>query len=445
MNTVICGAGEVGRHVAEVFGGRGGNVTIIDHSAASLAQVEDLMDVRTLRGDGTHADVLREAGCAGADLFVAATQKDETNLLAASLAKAVGVRRCIARVHRSAYYEQRGINLKGHLQIDHLLCPEHSTAEVIAQTLRNPGALAVESFARGLIEMQQIAVSEDAPAVGKALRDVALPTSVRVGAVETIDGASIPDGATVIGAHDVVTLIGEVKRFEKARRLFSSEEFRRRRVVIVGGSVLAVWLCRALQSRVFAVKLLVADRARAEELAAKLSWVTVVRVDPTDPTAFDQERVDQADEFVAATDDDEQNILSAARAKSMGVPNAITVLHRSTYLHLVKHVGIDRAFSPRVTAVSQMLHMIDESPIRQLATLAEGIAEAYEVRVQERARAVGKALRDVGLPSHTLVAAILHADEEPYVPGANDVIRAGDTLVVLAPATALKPIRKLFV
>jgi len=445
MNIVISGAGEVGRHAAEVLGADGHNITIIDQAAGKLYALEDVMDVRTLTGDGTHANTLIEAGCESADVFIAATQHDGTNLLAASVASALGAGRTIARVHHSVFFAGKGFDYKHHLGIDHLVCPEYSTALAIARTLRNPGALAVERFARGKIEMQQLSVGPDAAVIGKPLIELKLPASLRLAAIERNGTTSIPDASTIIHVDDIVTLVGQPETFDKARKLFSVDADRRKRVMIMGGSALAVWLARALKSRTFSVRLFETEQARAEELSAKLDWVTVLRIDPLDPDTMTLERVDQADAFVAATNNDEQNILAAARAKSMGAGYAVAVLQRGMYLHLVEHVNVDSAFSPRTSAVTEIQRLLHEGPIHHMGALSVGIADVYEVRVPaESANGVtGKPLKEIRFPPKAMVAAIQRG-EQVSVPGGEDVMAAGDTVVVIGPQGIEKELRKVF-
>ncbi len=445
MNIVICGAGEVGRHAAEVLGSAGHNITIIDRSAAKLAALEEVLDVRSLHGNATHAPVLAEAGCTDADVFIAATNADEINVVSASIAGALGSHRTIARVHHSAYFEGRDFDYQLHFGIDHLVCPEYATAVDIAQSLRSPGALAVERFAKGKIEIQQLHVSDDAPAVGESLVRIALPEGARVAAIERAGQAFIPDGETVIHAGDVVTLIGDVDVFKRAAKLFHTADERRKRVVIMGGTSMAVWLCRALRARAFSCRVVEKDRARAEELAEKLDWVTVLCTDPDDPDLFEQERVSQADAFLAVTRDDEHNILLAARAKSLGTSNCVAVLQRSTYMHLLQHVGIDKAFAPRVTAVNQILKLLDDGPVRHLASLAVGIADVYEVRVPTDSGngVIGTPLRDVRFPSRAIIAAIQRGDDV-HLPGGEDVMQPGDTVVVIGPTGFEKHLKKTF-
>lgn len=443
MDIIICGAGEVGRHCAETMAA-GNNITVIDLDPAKLAVLEETMDVGTLVGNATHAQTLVEAGVGSADLFIAVTSVDEINLLSASIASGLGAHRTIARVHHSAYFDNRGLDYSLHFGLDHLVCPDHTTAVAIAQVLRSPGALAVERFARGRVELQQLPVSEDAAAVGKPLSGLALPGSARVVAIERQQIAFIPEAGTVIQAGDVVTLVGDVAQFEKIKKVFHTTEDNRISVMINGGTALAVWLCRALHSRLFSVRLFEPNKARAEQLAEKLGWVTVLAVNPIEGDVLKEERIQHVDAFVATTDDDESNILAAAQAKRLGARTAIAVLQRGTYLHMIEHVGIDRAFSPRITAVAQIRRLVEDTAVHHLATLAEGIADVFEVRVPAEAPDVtGKPLKDVQFPARTIIAAIQRG-QEAFVPSATDTIQAGDTVVIIAPAGSRKAIHKVF-
>lgn len=444
MNIVICGAGEVGRHAAEILGAVGHSVTIIDADAAKLAALDEVMDVRNLLGSGTHVDTLIEAGCEDADVFIAATNIDEINILSASLAAGVGAHRTVARVHHSAYFANPDFDYATQFGIDHLVCPEYTTATAIAQSLRSPGAMAVERFAKERIELQQVAVSDNAAVIGKALPDLGLPPATRLALIERRETTFIPNGSTVIEQGDIVTLIGDTEAIEKARKKFHTSHDRRKRVLVVGGTSMGVWLCRALRNPMFSVRLIEENRERAEELAAKLDWVTIISANLNDADVLDEERVDQCDSFVALTEDDEKNILLAARAKSMGAHDVIAVQQRSTYLHLLRHVGIDRAFSPRKTAVTQIQHMLEPGPIRHLASLEVGIADVFEIRVPPQAKSViSKPLRDIKFPSGSMIAAIQRG-EEVFVPGGFDLVEADDTVIMIAPASVEKQLRKVF-
>jgi trk system potassium uptake protein TrkA len=443
MKIVICGAGQVGSHAAEVLAGGGHNITVIDTDLERLRIVEETMDVRTLHGNAAHGEVLREAGVERADLFLAATSVDEINLLAASLAKAVGSRKVVARVHQGTYFERRGLDYPAHLGIDQLICPEYATAFAIARTIRTPASLAVEHFAHGQVEMQQFAVSAEAPAVGRRLVDLDLPQGSRLAMIARNGEAFIPDGFAAVQPGDTVILVGNSDIFPQARRSFCDEKGGRRKVVVMGGTHMSVWLSRALRDRTFSVRLFETDRARAEELARDLDWVTVIQADPTDRTVFQEEHLEQADFFVGLLEHDEANIIGCVLAKSRGVTQAIAVVQRATYLDLLYDIGVDRAFSPRMVAANEIMNILDDAAVRQLATLAEGIVDVHRVRVGSGADLLGKRLRTVKMTPNWVIAAIQRG-EHVHVPSADDAIQAGDTVLVIGRHGTEGRLRKLF-
>ncbi len=206
---------------------------------------------------------------------------------------------------------------------------------------------------------------------------------------------------------------------------------------------MAVWLCRAIRDRNFSIRLFEIDRKRAEELADKLDWVTVIQADPTDRTVFDEEHLGQADIFVALRTDDADNIIASVLAKSMGMSQVISVVSGSTYLDLVYHIGVDRAFSPRVVAVEEIQRILDDRPLQQMSSLADGVVDAYRVRVGENGQVVGKPLREVKLAPHWIVATIRRGGEA-WVPSADDTLEPGDTALLVGRHGTEDELKELF-
>lgn len=444
MHVIVAGAGEVGAHAAEVLSSKGYGVTVIDTDADRLRALGDALDVHTLHGHCAHLDILQAAGAKSADLLVAATNVDEINLLAAVLAKSIGIKKTIVRVHHTANFSLKGTTHATSFGVDDLLCPEYLTSLAIARAIRNPGSIALEEFSRGQLLMQRFIVTPGAAAVGKKLLDQQIPTSVRVATVETSKGISLADARTLVSEGDFVTVIGETKTFDDARKVFNQEKERRLHVAVMGQNSTAVWICRALKSRTLSVRLFVDDHARAERLAEKLDHCTVLKADPTEAGTSNEERIHDADVFIGATEDDEHNVLACAQAKALGTTTAIAVVQRKKYLHLFSHVGIDYAFSPRDVAVKAILSLIDIGPVRSVAKFAGGVAEVYEIHPSKRAKVLGYELRNIKLPKKTLIAAI-RRDGKAYVPGADDQVTAGDILLAIGPSGIAGELQNLFV
>jgi len=444
MNVIIAGAGEVGTHLAEVLASSGHNITVIDLQPERLAELEDKLDVGTLEGNCCNADMLREAGADNDEAaVVAATNSDELNLLCATVSKGVGIGKSIARVHHSAYFDKRGLDYAKHLNIDRLVCPEYSTALAIASTLSNPAALSIENFASGQIAIQEFPVPAEAEAVGKSLIELKLPPGIRLAAIRRGTEVSLPTATTTIDADDVVILVGNADVFPEGRRLFQKKKPGKRRVVVMGGSKVGVWLCRAMRDRQFSIRLFEPRRARAEELAEKLDWVTVVCADPTDVSIFEEEHIGDADAFIGLSDDDEHNILGCAWAHTAGVEQVVSVVNRPRYVPLLSRVGIDHAFSPRSVAARRIGRMLDESPLLKLSSLAEGVIDVYRVSVGPTAEALGQPLRKIKLSPDWMIAALQHEDVV-RVPTADDYVHAGDTVTAIGRSGEEDKIRRIF-
>jgi trk system potassium uptake protein len=432
MRIVICGAGHVGTFAAEALAAAQHSITVIDLDPERVRDIGDRLDVAALQGDCAQAATLEEAGVRKADLFLAATERDEVNMLSASIAKGMGARKTVARVRLGAFYDDRRFGYARHLGIDRLICPEYATSEQIAHILRNPAAIAIESFANWKIELQEFEVAERAPALGKPLADVAFPEGARLVAVRRDKQVVAPTGGTVVQPGDQVVLVGASDAMPKAIRLFGQAGTATRDIAIMGGGPMARWLCRALRDRAFRIRLFEPDRALAEDLAADLSWVTVINADATAQETFRGEYLGKADVFVAITDDDETNILGGAWAKSQGVKQAMAVVQRPIYLHLLEHVGIDLAFSPRVAAMREISQLLDDSPVLALSSLSRGVLDVYRVRLSAQSPAAGLPLREQKVPEGFIIAAVQHGPEA-YVPSGESVIHAGDTLLVVGP------------
>lgn len=430
MNTIICGAGEVGYHTADVLASFGHNITIIDIKPQRLRDIEERMDVQTLRGNCASAEVLRQAGAEYADALIAATRDDEINLLTAAVAKGVGVDKTIARVHHSAYFNHKGLDYRKHFNIDKLICPEYSTAQTIASSLRSPGAMAIENFARGQIEMQEFLLLKEAQAIGKSLVDLGLPSGVRVASLRRAGKVFIPDATTVVEVGDCLLLAGNADVFDQASKCIQKKDKSRTNVAIMGGTSTAVWLARSLRGTRFSIRLFETDIERAEELAQKLEWVTVINADPTESDTFSEEHLEQADTFIATSDDDEQNILACAWVKSMGVKQVFTTTQRRRYLHLVSRVGIDQTFSPRIIAARQIERELDEQPLRRLASISEGDLDVYRVKVGSAGEVIGKPLHKIKLTPNWIIVAIEH-DGKVKMPTADDFIHVEDVVLVI--------------
>lgn len=440
MNILICGMGEVGTHSAEFLNAAGRSITAIDLDPGRLRTITDTMDVSVLQGNCASASVLREAGAARCDLVLATTDDDEVNLVTASLAKALGAQRVVAHIRHATYFDQADVDYEKHFGIDHIVCPQFATAAAIARSLRNPAAVTIEHFGRGRIDMHEVVIAEKAAAIGKPLSELQLPPGTRVAAVTREKEPFIPVASTALQPGDRVVLVGDTGVFDELLRRLGVQETRRKTVVIMGGTPMAAWLCEVLRKRGWSIRLFETDRERAEELAQRLEWVTVLNADPSDRSVFAEEHLGQADVFIAMHQHEEENIVGAVFAKAGGVTESIAVVERARYLDLLYHIGVDRAYSPGMVAAKELEMLLDDSSFQRLAALASGV-EVFLVHITEHELRGERPLTEMNLSPNGVIAAMRRGGEV-WVPGARDVIRPGDSLMVIGRAGKEREIRR---
>lgn len=440
---VVCGAGEVGTHIAQLLAATDNRVTVIDSNADRVASLDETIDISTVTGSCTNAEVLKAAIGDAADLLVACTDQDEVNLLTCALSKHLNVRRSVARVEHRVFFESVGMDYAGSLGIDGMICPDYSTAQAIARLIRNPGIVAIEDFGQAAVEMQEFEVSQDAPAVGRGLAELEMPPRAILAAIRRDGRMFIPEARTIVQAHDNVVLVSDSEVVQTARQIFHTDEEPARQIVIMGGSPIAVWLCRNLPRRRFRVRLFEPDRDRAAELGTKLDWVTVIHDNVVDPAVFEEEKVGHADVFVACGDDDEQNILTCVWAKNKGTKTVITVSGRSDYLSLLSQIGIDYAISPRNEAAEEIDNFLDHSPFQCISTLEEGVLNFHRARVGPDCELIGKPLAKTGRTNGWIIA-VVRRDGRSFVPDAADALQAGDMLIVVAAHGRERTLETLF-
>jgi len=443
MNTVIFGAGTVGTSIAGLLCANGHSVSLVDASGKALQAVEEQLDVRTICGSACDSITLFQAGVQSADLVLAVTSTDEINLVGASLAKAMGARRSVARAFNPAYLDSSTFDYRRHFGIDRLLSLERLTALELARAIRMPSLFAVENFARGGIEVQELAVQKGSRGAGVPLKDLQLPPAVRVGLISSPDRCVIAGANDVIHVGDHVTLIGTQEVIEKTRHdFFEARHPPKQNVIIAGGGEIGFNLASMLQKGRFNVILMEADADRCQFLAERLHGTTVLHADATRQAEMHEARVGKADIFVAATGHDEDNIVCGVEARELGCERILSIVRRPDYANVLEKVGIDAAVSPREVTAREVLGMLQGGVIIGGSKISGGDAEVWEVEIVAGAPVVGTPLRNVALPG-SLVAAIVREDFVK-VPGADDELRPGDTAVVLVHRNSVTDTLSLF-
>ena len=430
MRIVILGGGTVGTSIADLLCRNKHRVTVVDNDPVHTRRINDELDVRVVTGSASRSSVLFQADCIGADFCLAVTGDDEVNIVSASLAKAMGARRVIARVYAPVFRDLSTFDYQRHFGIDRLLSLEHLSAMELARGIRSPRSVTLEHFARGELEVQEVLISEETPALNTPLRRLTLPRSVRIGSIYREGHIWIAGADDVLQLQDRITLIGSHEGVEEVKDAIAREKGPRQTIVIAGGGETGYHLARSLKSSRYRVVVMEQSRGRCEYLANHLDHVTVVQADATRRSVLEEERVAGVDYFVACIGDDENNIMSGVEARDIGAQHVMAIVSRPDYANLVGKLGIDRAVSPRDVMARQVLGFLNTGPVVSRSPMMGGSVNVLEIEVQPGVPATQFDLANLPLPRQCLIAALVRG-EFARVPHADDRLQAGDTVVAL--------------
>ncbi|MEL6105270.1 MAG: Trk system potassium transporter TrkA [Planctomycetota bacterium] len=432
MRVLLLGAGTVGHWIADMLCRKRHDVTVIDIDAERVRQLNSELDVRAIQGSAAQSTVLFQADVCSADVCLAVTGDDEANVVAASMAKALGARRTIARVYAPVYRDSSTFDYQHHFKIDSLLSLEQLSAYELVRAIRNPDAIPLEHFARGHLEVYEIDVEANSQAVDKKLRDLKLSGAVRVGSLARDGEMWLASAEDEFHVGDRVSLIGEPSEVNKSRALFTASTKRPKRasVIIAGGGEIGLHIARSLPNADYRITMVDSDRDRCEQLAKLLPKVTIVNASANRQSVLEDEGVGSADYFVACTGDDENNIMAGVEARELGARRVMAIVGRPDYANVVGKLGIDRVVSERDVAARQILGFLNQGSVISQRRLPAGNIGVFELEVVEGTRVCEATLADLPLAGRCLITAI-QREGCIRVPTARDQLQDGDVIVAL--------------
>lgn len=435
MKIIIVGAGEVGHNLCSTLSAAGNDVTLIEQSAKRAESLDEEQNARIIAGNGSSARQLVNVDVADCDAFLAMTSDDRTNVISCSLAKGLGAKNTIARIHDETYNDNSVINYQVHFGIDLLVNPEAICAVELAKHIRNPGRVAVENFARGQIEFQQQRVAPKSRLIGKKLKDLKLDPRVRIGYIQHGDVSEVAGPETVMEEGDVVTLFGYPEALFALRDRFDpKQKVKQVSVVLFGGSETAISLVRLLTNPRFKIRVIEKCPDHCRKLTQRFPNITVIHGDATSLRLLEEEQIGHADYFIACTKDDEENILTSLQASKLGAEHVQVVINKGDYDQLDNilktMLGIEVVVSPRRATAEFMQRSLSTEPVSVMAELPDGSGRILELRITHSSPCVGQTVKDIHLPPGSLFVAIQHKFKA-RVPTADDTILAGDRVLVL--------------
>jgi len=418
MKILILGAGQVGSSAAYHLSREEANeVTVVDMRADVLRELQDRLDIRTVVGHAAYPDVLERAGANDADIVIALTDTDETNMIACQIAY-TGFRTPtkIARIRSAEYMTANHLFTQDAIPVDVRISPEQLVCSYIEQLILYPGSSQVLDFANGRVRLVGAKADREGLLVGQriaTLKDHIPNTEGRIAAIYREGKAMLPKGDTVIQEGDEVFFIADRKDI----RVFMSEMRRLedpvRRVVIAGGGNIGVRLALALE-QTNQVKIIERDPIRARHISEKLNKAIVLVGDAADEELLLEENIDNVDVFCALTNSEEANILSSMLSKRLGAHKAMALINRTSYVDLVESGSIDIAISPQQITIGSLLAHVRRGDVVKVHSLRRGAAEAMEAIAhgdKDSSKVVGRKIEDIELPKGTAIVAVVRGEE----------------------------------
>lgn len=440
MRIILIGAGKVGHSLADRLTAEGHDVTVIDRNDEVISRCQDSLDVMCVRGNGANAKTLVEAGVDRADIVIATTATDETNMLCCLIARRLGAKYTIARIRDPEFNESQML-LQNEMGIDVAINPERATALEISKLLRYPFAGSIESFARGQVEMVEFRAQQDDAFVGIPMKNISssVPNMPHVlyTMVERDGEVIIPDGDFFIQPDDKVFISGNIVNITNFFRFLGRNTLKVRSVMVLGGGKITYYLARMIIPVGIHMSIFEIDPAKARSLSEQFPKADVILGDGTDQDLLEEQGLSQMDAYISLSNRDEENLMTGMYASRSGVPKVIAKNSRTTYADILNRLGLDSILSPQYITCSTILRYVRArehskgTEIERLYRLVDGKAEAIEFIAREGDPYIGIPLKKLKKRSGSLVAVIVHQGKV-IVPFGNDKIETGDHVVIIS-------------
>jgi len=444
MKSIVVGAGKVGYSLVANLCAAGHDVTAIDRNRHRLDILEEHFNVNTIQGNAARLATLRQADIAHADLLIAVTERDELNMVAGFVAKKAGAKSTVARVRNPGYSDFDDTDRLNALGVDMIINPEKVTAAEIAKLIAFPEADYVGFFGDGQVQMLEVKLTVDGGRLGVPLRELDCPVPCIVVAIEREGGLLIPKGDTCLMPGDAVLLLANTEEMRQVEEYFHIDVKKPRNIMILGGNLSGYYLAEMLEQsgRRLNVKVFEPDYDACEELTANLKHTVVINSGGSNISLYEDENVGSADVFVAATEDDKENLFAGVLAKSLGARKIIIQIRGTEHAQAMERVGMDKVVCPARLTADAILRFINRNRILSLTRFNDSAGQITEYRIPDKARAAGQPLKDIGFPAAALICMLIRGRQH-IIPRGSDSILPGDTAIVFSLPEALRKVEAL--
>lgn len=447
MKIIIAGGGEVGFHLAKLLSYESQDITLLDPDKRSLQYADNNLDIKTIRGTATSIATLKEAQISSADLIIAVTSSETTNITICALAKQLGCKHSIARISNNEYLSAKDVQFKK-IGVDELISPNQLATQEIEHLVNQSAFNDAYKFA-GQLSLVGILLPDNAPLIGKKVKEVGaffpqlhfMATAIQRKNEET---TIIPRGDTIFEKGDQIYFIVTNNGEEKLYELAGKQRERLQRIMVLGGSITGINVATRLSQKGYDVKLFEINKEKAYELADMLPNVLIINGDGRDGALLEEENIRNTDVFIAVTKDDETNMMACMMAKTKHAKKTIAFSDNMDYYPLMRAAGIDSLINKKILAASSIFKHIRKGNVAATMRLSNTNAEILDFIAKPNAQVVGKKIREIDFPRSAIIGGIIR-NEVGYIPLGDFEIQADDHIIICCLSEAIKKIEKLFV
>ena len=449
MKIVIVGAGEVGSHLAKMLRSSANDVTVIDNDNERLQRVTTITDVGAVYGSPTSIEVLKNAGVAGANLFIAVYPRamQHINIVSSLIAKKLGAEKVVARINDEGYLDPENKLMFKEMGIELMFYPEKVAADEIVGSLRHSSSAESMEFAHGKLQVSLFRIDDDSPMMDVRLcefADVMKTEGVdfRVIAINRDGNTLIPRFDTKFSYHDLVFIISKREGVPVLIKHFGLSRVNVNRVMIFGGGVITEMLARSLSHLVSSI--LENNKERCVELSEKLpDNIHIANGDGRNSDFLMDEGIKDYDAFVALTDSDETNILSCVAARKFGVERTIAEVENIEYIHLAEDMGVDTVINKKLITAGRIFRFTLSGKARLVRYISGTSAEILEYTVAGNSKITKGPLKDLDFPKEAIIGGVIRGSDS-FIAVGDTIIEAYDRVVVFAKSDAVRDVDAFF-
>ncbi len=451
MKIIVCGAGPVGAGIARQLANEGNDVTVLDNSPEQIQEVNETLDVTAYRGFPSHPPVLENAGASDADMIIAVTNSDETNMVICQVAHSIfNIQKKIARIRHKNYLMPiwKDLYRHEHLPIDHIISPENEVAAAIINRLHVPGATDSIPMGNDRLKVIEVRVQPECPLIGQPLGRIEdLCKHLKMSVLSIMrEQVFIPfNPKEKLEPGDEIYFVAASEDVPDIMEIFGVHDREARRILIVGGGNIGYFIAQQLakEDHRINIKIIELNEERAQYLAGKLSKITVINGNSLDQDILFESNIEQTETVISVSNDDEVNILTSLLAKRSGAKRSVALVNKGrSYSPLISSLGIDVMVNPREMTVSSVLQYTRKGKIISAHSICSGAAEVLEVEAFKEASIVGRSVDDLELPKSVKVGAIVR-DEMVIIPNRRTSIHENDRVVLMTPTEFIGRVDKV--